>query len=378
MKVKQLPSDFRVEEVNRLEPGVEGRFALYRLEKHGIGTPEAVRLVRRAWRLAPERVAFAGLKDRYGTTGQVISVRDGPRRNHSGRTFSINYLGQSPEPAARGTILANRFRIVVRDLAGREAERFAERARDAALHGFPNYYDDQRFGSLRGTGGRFVAEALLAGDAEEALRLAIASPDRADRSRIRKRRDLLRRRWGEWDELARLLDDSLEKGICHFLARGGGFAGAYGKLDPALRSLHLGALQAALFNEGLRAQVRSGPRHPGVAGPYRFYEGDPGDLAGGSLPLASAEAPPHPLLDAALAARGLTREALARLPFRPGRRDAVVVPEALGVSGTAPDEANPGRRRLDLEFALPPGSYATMLLKRCSYDIRGSSSDRPA
>ena len=39
LKVKQVPEDFRVEEVSRLEPGEEGDFSLYRLSKSGIGTP---------------------------------------------------------------------------------------------------------------------------------------------------------------------------------------------------------------------------------------------------------------------------------------------------------------------------------------------------
>ena len=63
MKLKQAAEDFRVEEVSRLEPGVEGEFALYRLSKSGIGTPEALRVVAQRWRVKPRDVSFAGLKD---------------------------------------------------------------------------------------------------------------------------------------------------------------------------------------------------------------------------------------------------------------------------------------------------------------------------
>ena len=222
-----MPEDFRVEEVSRLEPGAEGEFSLYRLSKSGIGTPEAVRFLTRAWRLRPTDVAFAGLKDRYGLTGQTISVRRGPRRNLAGRGFKLNYLGRSPRPAARGTIAANRFRIVLRDLDAGGAERVERRARSAAEEGFPNYYDDQRFGSLRGTGGAFVARALLDGDPEEALRLAVACPAREDRGRTRRRRRELSERWGAWSDLALRLAPSLELRICRALAAGASFAEAY-------------------------------------------------------------------------------------------------------------------------------------------------------
>jgi len=365
--VKQHPDDFRVEEVSRLEPGVEGEFALYRLEKTGIGTPEALRIVRRAWRLAPRDVAFAGLKDRHGRTGQTISIRRGPRRNHEGKGFKLNYLGRSDRPAARGTIVENRFRIVLRHLAANAAAHVIEAAGACARDGFANYFDDQRFGSVRGTKGRFVADALLRGDAEGALRLAVAAPARKDRSGIKRRRRLLQTRWGRWEELAARFEPSLERRVCAVLAAGGSFDDAYRELDPALRSLHLSALQARIFNACLRRLVPpGGPEHPGLAGPYRFWAGDPGPLRDRELPLATAEAPPDPVLDAVLADDGLDRAVLEILPFRRGRRSVVVAPGELRVEGPAPDERNPGRCTVTLAFSLPPGAYATMLVKRCS------------
>jgi tRNA pseudouridine13 synthase len=370
LKVKQVPEDFRVEEVSRLEPGEEGDFSLYRLSKSGIGTPEAVRLLTRAWRLRPTDVAFAGLKDRYGLTGQTISVRRGPRRNLAGRGFKLNYLGRSPAPAARGTIEANRFRIVLRDLDAGGAERVERRARRAAEDGFPNYYDDQRFGSLRGTGGAFVARALLDDDFEEALRLAIACPAREDRSRTRRRRRELHERWGAWSDLALRLPPSLERRICQKLAAGVPYADAYGLLDRALRAIHLGAFQAHLFNGALRRAVgEDGPRHPGAAGPYCFYRGDPGALRDERIPLAAAGAPPHPLLDGELERASLTRARFSRLAFRRGIRAAVATPADLAVAEPAADTLNRGRVCLELSFTLPPGSYATMLIKRGTHDM---------
>lgn len=370
LKVKQLPEDFRVEEVSRLEPGEKGEFSLYRLSKSGIGTPEAVRLLTRTWRLRHADVAFAGLKDRYGLTGQTISVRRGPRKNLAGRGFKLNYLGRSPRPAARGTIEANRFRIVLRDLDADGAARVGCRARRAADHGFPNYYDDQRFGSLRGTRGAFVARALLEGDHEEALRLAVACPAREDRSGTRRRRTALRTRWGAWAELARELPPSLERRLCRKLAAGGSFAEAYRLLDRALRAIHLGAFQAHLFNSGLRRAVgEGGPRHPGAAGPYVFYRGAPGALHDERIPLAAAGAAAHPLLDEELDRASLDRARFAGLPFRRGLRAAIAVPAGLTASAPAADTLNRGRLAIALSFTLPPGSYATMLVKRCTHDM---------
>jgi len=331
MRIKSTPEDFRVEERSLLEPGHDGAFALYRLEKRGIGTPEAVRAVARAWRLPRDAVSVSGLKDTHAHTGQMLTIRGGPRRNLDGDRWKLNYLGRSERPARRADLAGNRFRIAVRRLA--DPARFAARARETAAIGFPDYYDDQRFGSLRGTGGRFIAESLLRGDFEDALRLALASPAAEDRSAARRRRVALREGWGDWARLARELSPGIERAVAESLAAGGSFEAAYGLLDPHLRRLHLSAYQAHHFNEELRRRIPVGPEWPGVAGPYRFPEGP---IPDDELDLAVFEG----------------------LPFRPGRRRVLSFPREL--------VAEADGDVVTLRFELRPGSYATMLIKRCA------------
>jgi len=370
MKIKQGYEDFRVEEESALEPGSSGAFTLYRLSKRGIGTPEAVRQVAKRWGLPRAAVSVSGLKDTHALTGQMLTIRRGRTENLDGGAWRLNYLGRVVRPADARCLNGNRFRIVIRDLARDEAERFAARAEEIGRHGFSNYYDDQRFGSLRGTGGEFIAPALLAGDYERALRLAIASPDKKDRGPVRKRRSLLRDRWGEWAELAAELRNGFEHDLCARLAAGVGFEEGYGMLDRELRRLHLSAYQAHLFNQCLRRRIPEGPEWEGVAGVYRFFEGEAED---GRVPLASAKAPPDPDLDAVLEGAGVTREKLAELPFRTGLRATVMVPAALQCSAPSEDDLNAGRWSVELGFTLRPGSYATMIVKRCGYDMRSGT-----
>ena len=47
MKLKQQPEDFQVEELTDIAPTGQGAFALYRLEKRGWSTPDALAAVRR-------------------------------------------------------------------------------------------------------------------------------------------------------------------------------------------------------------------------------------------------------------------------------------------------------------------------------------------
>src|ERR1700683_3085094 len=113
MKLKQKPEDFRVEEI--AAPALEGgHFALYRLEKTSLGTPEAIGAICRAWRLVREAVSVGGLKDRHAATRQYLSIEKGPRRKLSQTNFSLEYLGQTARPFDSKDILANRFEIVIR------------------------------------------------------------------------------------------------------------------------------------------------------------------------------------------------------------------------------------------------------------------------
>jgi tRNA pseudouridine13 synthase len=317
MKIKHAPEDFRVEEVSRLEVGNTGGFTVYRLEKRGIGTPEAVRQVAKRWQLPREALGVSGLKDTHGHTGQMLTIRAGPARNLDGGRWKLNYLGRSNRPATRAALVANRFRIVVREL--NDPVRFCGRAERAAEIGF--------------TGGRFIADSLLAGDFESALRLAIASPDGKDRSAVRRRRVALRDGWGDWAALCGSLPESFERNVAQRLADGATFAEAYTMIDRELRRLHLSAYQAHRFNEQVRGVITTGPEWPGVEGPYRFHE--------------------EPIED-----RTFELGVFGELAFRPGRRHLLCRPEKLRVE--------PAADAAELAFTLRPGSYATMLIKRCA------------
>src|SRR6185369_14992501 len=83
MKLKQQPEDFRVEELTDAAGGGAGPFALYRLDKTGWTTPDALDAVRRRWQLDRRRVSYGGLKDRHAATSQHVTVFRGPKRNLS-------------------------------------------------------------------------------------------------------------------------------------------------------------------------------------------------------------------------------------------------------------------------------------------------------
>jgi tRNA pseudouridine13 synthase len=70
---------------------------------------------------------------------------------------------------------------------------------------------------------------------------------------------------------------------------------------------------------------------------------------------------------------------LSRVRVGGAERAALVFPRDLRVGEPVEDELYPGRHRLTLEFFLPRGSYATLLLKRMeAVPLEATSSPPPA
>jgi tRNA pseudouridine13 synthase len=383
MKLKQRPDDFVVTERTRFALDPRGRFALYRVKKRGLATLEVVEILARMWRLPKAAIGFGGLKDKYGATEQVVSVDRGPARSLRQSRLDLSFLGRSRDPVRRESFSGNDFEIVVRDLGADEASLLRTRVGEVVRGGVPNYFDTQRFGSARGSG-QFAVKRLLLGDNEGALRLALAIPTQEDRRRQRAIRSTLDRHWGDWAACHRALPVCSERSVVTYLeAHPDGFRRAFELIDRNLRNLYCSAYQSHLWNRILARVVRARAGAGAIEVPYGlgafvFYESLPPAAVEG-LRALSLPAPRHNLRIedpeiARLYERAFEEEGILQKDFRlrgmqdtylkRGNRPALVVPEGLSAEPDAPDELNPGRRRVTLRFGLPRGSYATIIVKR--------------
>ena len=114
--------------------------------------------------------------------------------------------------------------------------------------GLPNYFDDQRFGSL-GYSGEFIAHAWLVGNHERALELALAEANPFDRSGIKGQKAILRAHWGQWTEAKARLERSSARSIVTYLVdHPTDFRGAFARLRREFRTLYFSAFQSHLWN----------------------------------------------------------------------------------------------------------------------------------
>ncbi len=172
---KQSPADFEVIEELGFELTGAGEHLCLHLRKTGVNTQDVVRLLARRAGIREFDVGYCGLKDRQGVCEQwfslyqpvpvTLDLTDLPARG-------IEVLAQTrnARKLRRGSHRANRFRLRLRDLAWRDGEATASapvagstvqdclsaRLEQVARHGVPNYFGAQRFGREQDN----VAQAL--------------------------------------------------------------------------------------------------------------------------------------------------------------------------------------------------------------------------
>ena len=385
MKLKRLPEDFLVEELTNLEP-TGGDYALYRMTKTSLGTPEAVDRIVSQLKIQRHRISYGGLKDKHARTTQYVTIRFGAQRDSRLEQIDLRYLGQVDCAFTPQHIEGNRFQLMIRDLSPEGVERAEKALAEVAKWGVPNYFDDQRFGSL-GESGEFVGRAWCLGDFERALWLALAEPHAEDRRDDREQKAVLRKHWGQWPECKQALERSHRRSIVTYLADKPpdrpDYRGAFARIRVDLRGLYLSAFQSHLWNQllaGVVAEIAPPSERIEIGlrpGPVPFFrQPDPAGFEAwreATLPLPSARLhlEPGPLLErieAVVTQHGLPlRELRVKDPrdsfFSKGDRSVLLWPRNLSHAPGA-DPMYPGRRLLGMSFVLPRGAYATMLVKR--------------
>ena len=392
VKLRRLPEDFQVDELTRVIAN-GGPFAFYRLTKKSIGTPEAISAISDRWKIQRKRISFGGLKDRHAVTSQHLTIHNGPRKSLQQTSVNLEYLGQTTSPFTPADFHANRFQLVLRDMQETEVQQAAAAVAQVQQTGLPNYFDDQRFGSL-GESGDWIARAWCRSDWERALWLAIADSHRNDSASEKQQKQQLREFWGQWSECQQRLNNSPRRTIVDYLAnsvkagRPPDFRGALTRISVDLRGLYLSAYQSALWNRWLTRVIENQDASATTV-PFDLLSGRgvfPLTLSPEAtatlkdtelqLPCARIDRPdglPGELLDSVLREEDIElRELRVKYPrdsfFSKGLRRAIVLPDSLSYV-VHDDDLHEHRRKLILSFDLPRGSYATILVKRLT-DVR--------
>ena len=148
-RLKACPEDFVVEEVPLFEPSGEGGHTYVQVEKRLRTTDQVARWLARSANVSPRDVGYAGRKDRVAVTRQWFSVPGlAPDVALSLMDEGVTVLAAVPHghKLRTGALRGNRFSIRVTGVSPEGCETAATRLEELVARGMPNRFGTQRFG----------------------------------------------------------------------------------------------------------------------------------------------------------------------------------------------------------------------------------------
>lgn len=148
--LKATAEDFQVDEVLDIPLSGDGEHLWLWVEKRGLNTEEAARRLARAAGVQLRTVSYAGLKDRQALTRQWFSIQlpgkaDPDMSAAENETLKILSSGRHKRKLQRGAHAANGFTLRLTGLVA-DKEALDQRLQAIAKQGIPNYFGAQRFG----------------------------------------------------------------------------------------------------------------------------------------------------------------------------------------------------------------------------------------
>lgn len=396
--IKRRYEDFRVTELPLYEPIDSGTHCFVRIEKTGLATMRAVNDIAGALGVSPRDIGVAGLKDARGVTVQTLSIEHvEPDRLRELEIPRIRILAvhRHRNRLKIGHLRGNRFEIRLREVdVGRLAD-IRTVCEVLTRRGVPNYFGPQRFG-LRGDTWE-MGRAAVKRDYQAVLDLMLGRAGPSDSGEVLRARQLYDT--GDFEDAARVWPRGFQENTraCRAMAKSGGNAKrAFHAIDARLRRLYVNALQSHLFNRVLGARiaeldrVRDGDiayKHDNGAAflvedaareaerAARFEISATGPIYGPKMKSPAGEI--AALESSVLSAGGLTLDELgsvAGVRLRGDRRPLRFGPNDLEIEAGTDDHG----AFVELRFSLPPGCYATMLLREtCKDQLSEGLPERP-
>ena len=161
--IRSLPEDFIVDEELSFSPTGDGEHIFLQIRKTGKNTEDIARLLAHHAGVTRKSVSYAGLKDRHAVTSQFFSVhlpgkQDPDWQRLVDSSFKLVSVSRHQKKLRRGALSRNNFRLRIREFSGVRA--IAEQRLQQIKHqGVPNYFTAQRFG--QNANNLFYADQML-------------------------------------------------------------------------------------------------------------------------------------------------------------------------------------------------------------------------
>ncbi|MBS3117457.1 tRNA pseudouridine(13) synthase TruD [Candidatus Woesearchaeota archaeon] len=317
-RIKQRPDDFIVEEIPKLEVLKKGDYTYFLLEKRNWNTLEAIKAIAASLKVKEGRFNIAGIKDKKAVSRQYISAYRINRNKLESlkiKDLSVTVLGYGDDRLRLGQLVGNRFKIVVRDVE--------KKVKPIAF--IENYFDDQRFGGKNSLLGKALVQ-----------------------KEYRKACYTLRLRWSGSDYIAPLRT-----------------------LGKRLLRFYINSYQSLLFNEAIAGWLAGLPGEKWTVdytrGCFVFHKDRPpskvfpivGFLT--EYPTKDVETIYKKILEKEnIAKEAFLMRQIPELNSEGNAREAIVPIKEMSIHYKKEDNFY----LAEVQFMLPPGSYATVVIKK--------------
>jgi tRNA pseudouridine13 synthase len=381
-KIKTYPADFVVEEIPLYEPCGEGEHLYLTVCKTDMSHDECVLQVAKAFHVSPRDIGCAGRKDFHAVTTQVLSVylRDKkPEVPESIGNIEVRSFSYHANKLRLGHLVGNRFIVRIRNVNADSLQGVQEKLNEVYTFGLPNFFGPQRFGNFGNN--HELGMALVVEEWDELVSLLLAGNDR--------HHDFVaegeyKRAFDAWP-----FRQPVERNVLEALVVGKTSNQACKAIPKPLRNLLVNALQSFLFNEVLQSRIDDKTWNTLLLGDLAWMHDGGG---------RTFEANEENMKDETLLARvdsfslsptGPLWGSKMRMPFGSVLAKEIEVRETHGLDDLnleAMRKYASGARRplrvevadpsvvfssdehgeyIELQFALPAGSYATVVLEYC-------------
>ncbi|MBD3202814.1 tRNA pseudouridine(13) synthase TruD [Candidatus Woesearchaeota archaeon] len=333
-RLKQIPKDFIVREINDISLKKNGKYSVLLLKKRNYTTQRAVKKISETINVPVKKIGYSGNKDKRAVTYQYISI-PGRINDLNFKDISLEFKGFSDSELYIGSLIGNEFEITIRNIYKKPKKAFY----------LVNYFDEQRFSKNNAKVGEYL---------------------------IKK----------QFKKAVSLVEN--EKVINHLEKFPNDHLGAFKTLAFRIQKIYIHAYQSYLWNMAACQYVKSktDDYHEVDYSLGKFVFTDE-KIKNISLPLICFDTE---FIDEHIRKnyiRILDKEGISLRDFilrkmkwltpQGSERDLIAEIDNLKVGKLDEDELNPGKKKVKISFFLKKGSYATLFVKKLfSKDIQNS------
>ncbi len=338
------------------------------MQKRNTEMQTAIKILSNKQGFSIKRIGFGGNKDKRAVTSQFITIFEPDLerlkcfRDRNVYLHSFEYTDKKIE---LGDLDKNQFEIIIRGIEPeKDIEKILKKFEKEVKNGIPNYFGEQRFGSMRSSN-HLIGKLFFEGKTKEAVELFLIGTSETEGEETKKARELITA--GDFKQAIRLFpkENKYEKAILNSLIKNpNDYNTAWTQIPKNLGYLFVHAYQSYLFNLYL------GKRIANFTNPLETQKGDVldtegfviGPLFGHNTEFAKdkvGELEKEILKQESFSLASFKVSNFPMLSVEGARRRIKLTVENFKILEIIDDEFNENKKAAKVSFVLDKGNYAT-------------------